>query len=399
MDDVRVTVAAVAHGGHCVARHQGRVIFVRHTLPGEEVTVRLTDSEPDAKFWRGDAIEVHVASPDRVESAWPEAGPGGVGGAELAHVKLEAQLRWKQDVLTESFGRFADRMWPGQVAQAPGDDARGGLRYRTRITAVADGSGQASMREPRSHTMKALAAMPLATEPAEAALLKGRFPAGAAIQVVAPAHEDRAHVLVNGAAWKSGKPDARPNAPTSVREKVDVAGTEYAYRVATGGFWQVHVEAPAILVAEVLARVGAAATVLDLYAGSGLFTLPLATGGREVVSVESDGVAVRNALRNLHDQPSATVIEGDVRRTLGAGMSPAAAAVVDPPRSGAGKATLEALAAVGPARVVYVACDPVALARDTQILGQLGYDLVDAAGWDLYPMTHHVEAVATFERR
>ena len=88
-----------------------------------------------------------------------------------------------------------------------------------------------------------------------------------------------------------------------------------------------------------------------------------------------------------------------MRRTLAAGMNPLAAAVVDPPRSGAGKATLEALAGVSPARIVYVACDPVALARDTQILGLLGYDLVDAAGWDLFPMTHHIEAVATFERR
>ena len=86
MDNVRVKVGSAAHGGHCVARHEGRVIFVRHTLPGEEVTVRLTDAEPEAKFWRGDAVEIHVASADRVESAWPEAGPGGVGGAELAHV-------------------------------------------------------------------------------------------------------------------------------------------------------------------------------------------------------------------------------------------------------------------------------------------------------------------------
>ncbi|WP_143320285.1 TRAM domain-containing protein, partial [Cellulomonas iranensis] len=80
---VDLEIGPVAHGGHCVARRDGRVVFVRHTLPGERVRARLTDAAPDAKFWRADAVEVLDASPDRVPSAWPAAGPGGVGGGEL----------------------------------------------------------------------------------------------------------------------------------------------------------------------------------------------------------------------------------------------------------------------------------------------------------------------------
>ena len=79
---VDLEIGPVAHGGHCVARHEGRVVFVRHTLPGERVRARLTDAAPDATFWRADAVEGLDAAPDRVPSAWPAAGPGGVGGGE-----------------------------------------------------------------------------------------------------------------------------------------------------------------------------------------------------------------------------------------------------------------------------------------------------------------------------
>ena len=78
---VELEIGRIAHGGHCVARYDGRVVFVRHTLPGETVRARLTDSGETSKFWRADAVEILVASPDRVRSAWPQAGADGVGGA------------------------------------------------------------------------------------------------------------------------------------------------------------------------------------------------------------------------------------------------------------------------------------------------------------------------------
>ncbi len=398
MTRVRLTVGAVAHGGHCVARHEGRVIFVRYALPGEVVEAELTDSEPDAKFWRAEAVEILEASADRVESPWPEAGPGGVGGGELAHVALPAQRQWKLDVLRESFQRFAKAEFPGTVSAAPGDDDRGGLAYRTRVTAIADTEGRAAMRTHRSHTVHTLTAMPLAVADAERALLDGRFPAGAHIGVAAPS-AGPVRVFVNGKPSKGGRIDSRDNAPSSVRESIEVAGTTYEYKVPGAGFWQVHREAPALLIGEVLARVGDAASVLDLYSGSGLFTVPLAAAGKQVTSVESDEAACKAARRNVHDLPGVTIVHGDVRRTLKSGELVAEAAVLDPPRSGAGKFTLEVLAATGVARIVYVACDPVALARDTAELAKLDFDLVGAEAFDLFPMTHHVEAVATFQRR
>ncbi|WP_084078185.1 class I SAM-dependent RNA methyltransferase [Demequina sp. NBRC 110057] len=398
MTEIELTVGAPAHGGHCVARHEGRVVFVRHALPGERVLARVTEGGDDARMWRADAVEILEASPDRVPSAWPEAGAGGIGGGELAHVALPAQREWKLAVLREAFERFAGRAFDGAVAPAPGDEAAGGLRYRTRVTATADAEGRAGMHRHRGDGVAALTSMPLAVAEVEEALLGQRFPAGARIGV-AQGSDGTVRVTVNGDPWRAGRVDARPNAPRTLRESVTVRERTWEYKVDADGFWQVHRAAPAVLVGEVLGRVGDAARVADLYAGAGLFTLPLADSGREVVSVEAHRGASRAARRNLHHHPSASIVPGDVRRTLAGGIGHLDAIVLDPPRSGAGRATLDAVAATGAPRLVYVACDPVALARDTALLDERGYDLVDAEAHDLFPMTHHVETVATFTSR
>ncbi|MDN4482118.1 class I SAM-dependent RNA methyltransferase [Demequina lignilytica] len=394
---VRLDVGKVAHGGHCVARHEGRVVFVRHALPGEVVMARVTEGGDDARMWRADAVEVLEASPDRVPSVWPEAGPGGIGGGELAHVALPAQRRWKLAVLRESFERFARVEFPGEVAPAPGDDARGGLRWRTRATATAGPDGRASMHLHRGDGMRPLGALPIAVEAVERALLDGRFPAGSRVAAVAPGGGE-ARLLVDGRPWRGGRADTRPNAPRRVRESVETPQGRWDYQVDAAGFWQVHVEAPHVLVEQVLSRVGEADVVLDLYAGAGLFTVPLASQGRSVTSVEADAGASRDARRNAHALPSAGIVHEDTRRFLETQRPTADAVVLDPPRSGAGARTLAAVDATAARRLVYVACDPVALARDVALLAGHGFRLVEAQAFDLFPMTHHVETVATFER-
>ncbi|WP_062385871.1 class I SAM-dependent RNA methyltransferase [Demequina iriomotensis] len=401
-DLLTLEIGAVAHGGHCVARHEGRVVFVRHALPGEVVRARLTEAGDDARLWRADAVEVVEASPDRVPSVWSDAGPGGVGGGELAHVALPAQRRWKHEVLAEAFLRFADREFPGSVEAAPGDDERGGLGYRTRVTAIAGPEGRAAMHVHRSRAVKELGSLPIAAPELERLVLETRFSGGSHIVGVAPGGEEP-RLVVDGVPWRGGRPDRRDNAPRRVRETVTTAQGEWTYQVDVEGFWQVHREAPGVLVDAVLRGVGDAATVLDLYAGAGLFTVALASTGRVVTSVEADARASRDARRNAHAVPDTRIVHGDTRAFLeSAAVEPGRATpdaiVLDPPRSGAGGRTVDALAAVGAPRIVYVACDPVALARDTALLAAHGYALEGAQGYDLFPMTHHVETVATFIR-
>jgi tRNA/tmRNA/rRNA uracil-C5-methylase (TrmA/RlmC/RlmD family) len=244
--------------------------------------------------------------------------------------------------------------------------------------------------------------MPLATPEAEAALLGQRFPAGARIAVADPS-DGEVFVAVDGERWHSGRRDTRPNAARRVRERVRVGTAEKSMVVDATGFWQVHVEAPSLLATRVAHLAGAGETAVDLYAGAGLFTVALADQFARVLSVEADGDAVRAARRNVSSHANATVLEGDVRRSLRTGLGghsvgQDAVVVLDPPRSGAGGETLAALATLGAHRLLYVACDPVALARDTALLTGHGYSLAHAEAWDLFPMTHHVEALAVFER-
>ncbi|WP_431310294.1 class I SAM-dependent RNA methyltransferase [Luteimicrobium album] len=198
-------------------------------------------------------------------------------------------------------------------------------------------------------------------------------------------------------------------------ETVAAHGSTWSHRVAADGFWQVHREAPALLVGAVLDALAGrsldGATVLDLYAGAGLFTLPLAdaTGptGR-VVSVEGSPRAVKDARRSLHDRPHVELHAGPVDHVLAAlraaagssgGLTHADAVVLDPPRVGAGRVVVEQVAHLAPQAVVYVACDPAALARDVALFAAQGYDLTALRAFDLFPMTHHLEAVATLTRR
>ncbi|MDN4472726.1 class I SAM-dependent RNA methyltransferase [Demequina zhanjiangensis] len=391
---IQVEVGKPAHGGHCVARHEGRAVFVRDALPGEVVVAEVVQDDADARFWRAETVEVLEASPDRVAHPWSDAGAGGVGGAELGHVALPAQRRWKQAVLEESFERFAGIPFEGTVHAAPGDDAREGLAYRTRVSAVAGGDGRPTMTVPGTGERRTLTSMPLATPEAEAALMGATADPGTRIDVTATSTGE---VVVT----TTGREARR----LWLNERVEHSAGELGYRVRAADFWQVHREAPRVLVDAVMSRVLEDGPVLDLYSGAGLLALPLAAQGRPVVAVEAaDGGKAPAALAaNLRSRPGAEAVGDDVRRFLVSAAPERdwtqASVVLDPPRSGAKARNIAALAALGAPRIVYVACDPVALARDTALLRESGYDLLEADAFDLFPMTHHIETVASFALR
>lgn len=397
-DELELDVGPAVHGGHCLARHEGRVVFVRHAIPGERVRVRLTEQRRKG-FWRGDAVEVLQASPDRVPSVWPAAGPGGVGGGELGHVALPAQRAWKRDVLADALtriGGFADgELTEGlTVAAVPGDVT--GLATRTRIELTADGAGRAGMHRYRSHEVLPLTQMPLAVpEIAALGLFEQRWPAGSRIDAVAPS-DGEVVVLVDGRPRRGDR--------THVRERVrTAAGGEHRYRLAAAGFWQVHSGAPALLTDAVMAaaRVDPGMRVLDAYSGAGLFSLPLAqaVGPRgHVLAVEADAQAGKDARRNAHGLDQLRLLTAPVESAVAALEERPDVVVLDPPRSGAGQAVIDRIAGLAVPRVVYVACDPAALARDLRTAVDHGYRVESLAAYDLFPHTHHVEAVASLVR-
>ena len=364
-----VDVGPVAHGGQCVARLPeelpevgGTVVFVRHTAPGERVTVELTEGAVGDRFLRGDAVEVLRASPDRVVPPCSYAGPGRCGGCDFQHLAVDAQRRLKAQVVAEQLHRLAGLERDVVVEPVPGDDD--GLRYRTRMRFHPAGEGRLGLRAHRSHRVV----------PVDDCLIQ------------APG----AHVTVEG----------EPGLGRVLTETV--LGREYD--VAEDGFWQVHQGAPETLVRAVLdgAAVREGDRVLDLYSGVGLFTVPLAeaTGVRgHVLAVEGDRVAVDHARANLAPYPWVEVVRGPVARVVGRDPgSPYDVVVLDPPREGAKRAVVEQVVARGPRTVVHVACDPASFARDTALLAGHDYALSSLRAFDLFPMTQHVEVVGTFAR-
>jgi tRNA/tmRNA/rRNA uracil-C5-methylase (TrmA/RlmC/RlmD family) len=395
-----VTVGPVAHGGHCVARHEGRVVFVRHALPGERVVVEVTEDR-HARFCRADAVEVLDASAERVERPCPYSGPGKCGGCDWQHVSHAGQLRLKADVVREQLSRLAGLDVPVTVEALPG----GPLRWRSRARFAVDRSGVPGLRRHRSHDVVAVDDCPITVEPAARAVLGQRWPGAGAVDVAI----DSAGVVTTTRLDRRGQATStrvlRPGAdvPEEPAGRAQRSAGGRDWEVEGTGFWQVHPAAADALVGAVTAfgAVQPGETVLDLYAGAGLFGGALAPGvgdGGRVVCVESDAAACAAADANLADLPQAEVWQGDVDAPglteLLEELGEPDVVVLDPPRAGAGREVSRVIAGASPRAVVYVACDPASLARDVAVFAECGYRLESLRAFDCFPMTAHVECVA-----
>ncbi|MBL0748120.1 class I SAM-dependent RNA methyltransferase [Nocardioides baculatus] len=368
-------VGPVAHGGHCVVRlpePEARVVFVRHALPGERVVVEITEGTDGDRFWRGDAVEVVEATPERVEPPCPYAGPGLCGGCDFQHASLPAQRDLKTAVVREQLVRLG-RLDPDseivsglevQAVPVPGRDDDG-LRWRTRQRYAVTPDGRPAMRVHRSHDLVLVDDCLIAADGARPPLVE------------------------EGAQRPSRDP---------VTHDVSAAGQTHPFSVAGDGFWQVHPEAPRVLVEAVMDLLAPqpGERALDLYAGVGLFArfVGEATGAR-VVAVEADRTACQHARGNLAALETAGVECGPMDRVLRSGLDePFDLVVLDPPREGAKRAVVEQVVDRRPRAVAYVACDPAALGRDVAIFAEHDYQLTAIRAFDLFPMTHHVECVA-----
>ncbi len=369
---LELQVDAIAHGGHCVARHEGRVVFVRHALPGERVRA-VVDEDGGGGFCRADAVAVLDASPDRVAAPCSWARAGGCGGCDLQHVKPTAQRAWKAQVLAEQLRRLAGVTREVDVEELSG----GALGWRTRVRLAVDDEGRAGLRAHRSHDVLAVADCPLAPQGALAPVLARRFPPGDVEVVV----------------------DAKGAVHACDDEPVLVQAYGRDWRLSPGVFWQVHPALPDVL-ATVVGEWAAAprgGTAWDLYGGVGLFAAVLAEQvGRDgsVTVVEAAQAAVDDGRAALADLSQVGWRVGRVEKVLGGLPANPDVIVADPPRKGLGRAVVDALAAHDPARVVYVACDPAALARDIALFADHGYTLGALRAFDAFPMTHHMECVA-----
>jgi tRNA/tmRNA/rRNA uracil-C5-methylase (TrmA/RlmC/RlmD family) len=380
-------VGAFVHGGHCVARHDGRVVFVRHALPGERVRAVVTEVRKD--FLRADAVEVLTASAHRVKAPCRFAGPDACGGCDLQHATLQYQRELKAAVVREQLERLGGVKVDVTVQPLSIED---GLGWRTRVQYTVDSAGRAGLRKHRSHEVVPIDECLIAHPGVRSApILHREWPDLDAIEVIAAASGE---VTVLGRRGRG--PQMLVDGPANAHERA----VRRDWTVPAEAFWQVHPAAADTLAAAVVELLAPhrSERVWDLYGGVGLFAAAIAphvdSTGRITV-VEGDPSAAKAARRQLRDLTTVTVLHEDVARALrNPRWRSVDLVVLDPPRAGAGAEVVAAVTARQPRAVAYVACDPAALARDVRTFRQFGYELTELRGYDLFPHTHHVECVA-----
>lgn len=513
MSEVTLQLLRPVHGGYCLAHRDGQTYMVRFGLPGE--TVKAVPLAKKGKVIFAEVSEVLEASDQRQAPVWSLGGSGGVGGADLCHVKLPFQRIWKAQVLADCLRRlggekvFAQALAvsrgelsclgvssgragvnaaggkrgggqllaedapavTGEARTAGGadsaasgacdegaDSASGeeGLGYRLRADFEVSPAGRVAMTKFRGDELIEIDSFPLADPMIRDSSLFGN-PASWS-EVFQPGGRIRAWASANGLRVWNGRGLYDESAQLVAEKNVRLAVPGFGdYLVAPSGFWQAHRQAARILCEQVMAAAtsdfgldsgvstaqgerlgdplnGAAdgsveaserrdadassdrplipgdrrwEEILELYSGAGLFSRPLAKildrGGR-LTTLEGSKPAVKMARKNLSGAPGrlqirAGRVDPQALADYADKMKAPPLVVMDPPRSGAGQKVMAALTRLEPERIIYVACDPAALARDLKVAVSHGYQVVSLQAYDLFPHTHHVETVCLLTRQ
>ena len=388
--ELTLTTTAPANGGSCVARHEGRVVFVRYALPGEQVRARVTADR--GKYWHAEATEIVDPSPHRIASLCPIAGPAGAGCCDLAFVDPAAARQIKGDVVGNQLDRLGGVTWSGP-AEPLSESTTG---WRTRVRLGVDGGGRAGFH--RYHSDELVTDLRCAQ--VTPGMLDGielwRLPAGAELHVVLDDAGARHALLAH--------PKSHPRRPEVVEGSRTGEQRVGARRwpLPVTAFWQAHRDAATAysgLVAR-WAQPAAGMTAWDLYGGAGVFAAALAAEVGEtgrVVSVDTSKAASQTAQAALADLPQVSVINDSVRKALPR-LPRADVAVLDPPRAGAGREVIDLIAAAGVPRMVHIGCEAAAFARDVGLYRERGYAVEEIRAFDSFPLTHHVECVAVLTR-
>lgn len=428
---IDVTIEKLVYGGDGLARLQtpaaeagrGKTVLIPDVLPGERVRVVL---EEESRSWaRGRVVERLTDAPERIAPGCEYFGR--CGGCQWQYAGADTQLEWKEQILRETLRRTGRIDWSGPVqrhAAAPWE-----YRNRVRLRFVRserDGEAvpQVGYYERNSHRLLPVTHCPIASprlNEAIRALAQLPAPPATAREVELSADLEDQHLtalfifeqatvaeqmyaataaasLPAGASVAITEPEAAPQVVAGDGFFTNTVGAQ-KYRVSAGAFFQVN----RFLVQQMVETVTAGQQgklAIDLFAGVGLFTLPLAQSFQHVIAVEAHPTAVDDLHRNTLALADVEVSERPVLdwlRRRGANESPDLV-VADPPRTGLGTAVTDWLIARRPARLHAVSCDPATLARDLQPLLAAGYAIEQIHLFDLFPQTYHIETVVKLAR-
>ena len=394
-DELTVVAGAPANGGSCVAHHDGRVVFVRYALPGERVRVRITAER--GSYWHAEVVEVLEPSDDRIAPLCPIAGVDGAGCCDLAFATPEAARALKAEVVANQLQRLGGHLWSGadSGAEPLADSGYTGWRTRVRLDVGADG-------RPGFHRYH--------SDEVVTDLRCAQLPDGmlAGLDVPDWLPHSQLHVAVDDDGERHVVRTLREGGHTATEvmqgnyEAVQRVGGR-AWRIPVTAFWQSHRDAARVYsgLVDQWAQPATGATVWDLYGGAGVFAAALAAAVGEsgrVVTIDTSRAATRAGRAALADLPQVEIVTDSVRRALTRPSTAADVAVLDPPRTGAGREVIDLLAAAGVPRIVHIGCEAASFARDIGLYRGHGYAVAKLRVFDAFPLTHHVECVALLTR-
>ena len=382
---VELQIGPIAHGGHFVARYNGQVIFVRHGISDELVKMKIT--AVSAKIAHADVVEVVTPSPDRISP--PCVYAGRCGGCDFQHINIEKQRDLKVSIVKEQFLRIGkiDLDLLGIDLKISAVEPVDGLHWRTRMDFAVSPNGQIGFFGARSNEVVEIKDCLIADSRMDVTGLANRNWKSDARVEVAVSSTNEVSVMRSGRSISG---------PTQIVEQV--GGN--SFKIAPNAFWQSHKAAPVELVKAVmtLLEIKKNDHICDLYSGVGLFAAALLKEVSDlgfVTLIESDKTAVADARRIFANKQNVKILQGLVAQQLPI-VKRADLILLDPPRTGAGEVVVKQMVKFGPRKILYVACDPAALARDAKTLAESGYKLDHIQAFDLFPMTQHIECVASF---
>jgi tRNA/tmRNA/rRNA uracil-C5-methylase (TrmA/RlmC/RlmD family) len=383
-DIVTLHIESIANGGHFIARHDNQIVFVRHTISGEKANVKITAI--NSKFAFGDAIEILKSSKDRVEAPCKYSHPEGCGGCDFQHIKPQAQLDLKRAVIEDQFKRIAKiEVRPELIFTEPSN----GLNWRSRLNLSVSENKNLGLRAFRSNKIIEVDECLIALkEINDSEIFTKKWD-----------HEDNLKISYSSESdiniSQFGKKVSGSN---NLREVVN----DNKYEISPQSFWQSHKNAPRLLLEQVIkfANIKKGQKICDLYGGVGLFTLPISKligENGEVHLIEVDKTCIEDANKMFKDIQNIFIHHGKVEQKLGS-VKKIDTIILDPPKNGISKQVINQMIEKKPKSIVYVSCNPSTLARDSKILLDNNYELSNIVGLDLFPMTHHIECVASFKK-
>ena len=412
---VELEITDVAYGGEFIGRYEDTVVFVRGAIIGERVIAEITRRQ--AKLYRAIVREVLVASDWRINHPWSLGAVDATGAADYGHLSLAGQREMKSLMLRNQLRRiggetlveqFSEEMLTvhsvegGRDGSLVGQPDTAGWHYRTRIDVLKLATG-VGMHLLRTNQLVALQEMPLASRHFAQLDLFGTAWDGylpqQRMRLVAPSLGNPVAV-VDGKVYRAPGVEANPQ----ISELVRYRGEEYFYQIFAGSFWQIHENAPNALVRHVFDALDPQPgdTLVDLYCGSGLFSLVGAhlVGKRgKLCGFEGDARAVKSAQQNLAALSQARAATANIdQRNIGKLVQRADSVIADPPRAGLGVGAAKILGKSDARRIALISCDSASMARDISALISTGRKIESFTAVDIFPNTHYVETVCVLTR-